>query len=50
MFAVFPKSDIVFYLKVVTAQITFNKINSEKLESLTVLQEKQKITGKKPSH
>ncbi|OAB80444.1 serine hydrolase [Cochleicola gelatinilyticus] len=44
---VFPKSNTVFYLKVVAAQITFNQNEAGKTESLTLLQGGQEITGKK---
>lgn len=46
-FDVFPKSETEFYLKVVTAQITFNKNESGKVESLTLFQGGQEIVGKK---
>jgi len=42
MFDVFPKSDSLFYLKVVTTQITFNKKNTRKVESLTSLKKNKK--------
>jgi len=44
---IFPKSNTVFYLKVVNAQITFNANKSGKIESLTLLQGGQEMTGKK---
>ncbi len=44
---IFPKSNNVFYLKVVTAQITFNKGSDGTVESLTLLQGGQEMTGKK---
>ncbi len=46
---IFAKSDIVFYLKAVVAQITFNKNENGKIESLTLLQGGQELTGKKIS-
>ncbi|MGK0363005.1 MAG: CubicO group peptidase (beta-lactamase class C family) [Saprospiraceae bacterium] len=45
----FPKSNTVFYLKVVVAQITFNKGENEEIESLTLLQGGQEMIGKKLS-
>lgn len=45
MIDIFPKSNTVFYLKVVTAQITFNKNKNGKIESLTLLQGGQEMTG-----
>jgi hypothetical protein len=47
MVDIFPKSNEVFYLKAVTAQITFNKGENGKIESLTLLQGGQEMTGKK---
>ncbi|MET2985327.1 serine hydrolase [Aureibaculum conchae] len=44
---IFPKSNTVFYLKVVNAQITFNTNKTGKVESLTLLQGGQEMTGKK---
>lgn len=44
---VFAKSDNVFYLKAVAAQITFNKAENGKVESLTLLQNGKEMTGKK---
>ncbi|TYB76412.1 serine hydrolase [Bizionia myxarmorum] len=44
---VFPKSENVFYLKVATAQLTFNKNDAGDVESVTLLQGGQEITGKK---
>lgn len=44
---IFPKSESVFYLKVVTAQLTFNKNEAGDVESVTLLQGGQEITGKK---
>ena len=47
MFDIFPKSIETFYLKVVTAQITFNKTENGTIESLTLFQGGQELTGKK---
>lgn len=47
MFDIFPKSDSVFYLKVVNAQITFNSGEDGSVESLTLLQGGQEMTGAK---
>ena len=47
MFDVFPKSKNVFYLKVVTAQLTFNKGDSGNIESVTLLQGGREIIGKR---
>lgn len=44
---IFPKSDNVFYYKVVEAQLTFNKNTDGIVESVTLLQGGQKIVGKK---
>ncbi len=44
---IFPKSENEFYLKVVNAQVTFNKNEAGKVESLTLFQGGQKIVGKK---
>lgn len=49
MIDIFPKSIEVFYLKVVTAQITFNKSENGGIESLTLLQGGQAMIGKKLS-
>lgn len=46
-FDIFPKSETEFYLKVVTAQITFNKNKADNVESLTLFQGGQEIVGKK---
>jgi len=46
-FELFAKSPNEFYLKVVDAQITFNVNDQEAVESLTLFQNNQKITGKK---
>ncbi|MBV1923242.1 MAG: serine hydrolase [Flavobacteriaceae bacterium] len=43
---VFPKSENEFYLKVVNAQLTFNKNESGDVESLTLLQGGRETTGK----
>lgn len=47
MVDIYPKSNNVFYLKVVTAQITFNSGENGSIESLTLLQGGQEITGKR---
>jgi len=47
MVDIFPKSDTVFYLKVVEAQITFNKDENGTVKSLTLLQGGQEMTGEK---
>ena len=44
---IFPKSENVFYLKVVNAQITFNKSDNGEVDSLTLLQGGQEIKGKR---
>lgn len=46
---IFPKSNDVFYLKATPAQITFNKSENGEIESLTLLQGGQEMTGKKLS-
>lgn len=46
-FEIFPKAETEFYVKVVSAQITFNKNGSGKVESLTLFQGGQEIVGKK---
>ncbi|MDN3724810.1 serine hydrolase [Aequorivita sp. SDUM287046] len=46
-FEIFPKSDTEFYVKVVPAQITFNKNKSGVVESLTLFQGGQEIVGKR---
>ncbi|MGC1205746.1 MAG: DUF3471 domain-containing protein, partial [Flavobacteriaceae bacterium] len=46
---VFPKSENEFYLKVVDAQLTFNKNNEGTVESLTLHQNGQNMPGKKLS-
>ncbi len=47
MFDVFPKSENEFYLKVVTAQLTFNKNDEGKVESVTLLQGGRETIGKR---
>jgi CubicO group peptidase (beta-lactamase class C family) len=44
-FGIFPKSETTFYLKVVDAQVVFNKNEDGKVESLTLFQGGQEITG-----
>ncbi|GAA3604810.1 hypothetical protein GCM10022396_22530 [Flavivirga amylovorans] len=46
-FDIFPKSENVFYLKVVNAQLTFNKNEADKVDSATLLQNGQEVTGKR---
>ncbi|QQX77156.1 MULTISPECIES: serine hydrolase [Aequorivita] len=46
-FEIFPKSETEFYVKVVAAQITFNKNSAGVVESLTLFQGGQEIVGKK---
>jgi len=47
VFDVFPKSENEFYLKVVNAQLTFNKNDSGEIDSVTLLQGGQEIKGKR---
>ncbi len=47
VFDVFPKSETEFYLKVVQAQLKFNKNDAGKVESVTLFQGGREITGKK---
>ncbi len=44
---IYPKSDTEFYLKVVKAEIKFNKNKEGKVESLTLFQAGQEMTGKR---
>lgn len=46
-FDIYPKSNTVFYLKVVTAQVTFNTAKDGTIESLTLLQGGREMTGMK---
>lgn len=46
-FEIFPKTETEFYVKVVAAQITFNKNSAGVVESLTLFQGGQEIVGKK---
>lgn len=46
-FDIYPRSNTVFYLKVVTAQVTFNTAKDGTIESLTLLQGGQEMTGMK---
>ncbi|RIA10205.1 CubicO group peptidase (beta-lactamase class C family) [Flavobacteriaceae bacterium MAR_2010_72] len=46
-FEIYPKSKNVFYLKVVEAQITFNKSEDGTVVSMTLLQRGQETTGLK---
>ncbi|WP_303315222.1 serine hydrolase [Flavivirga abyssicola] len=43
----FPKSENVFYLKVVNAQLTFNKNSEGKVDSITLLQNGKEMRGKR---
>jgi len=47
MVDIYPKSDTVFYLKVVTAQIEFNLAADGTVESLTLFQGGQEMVGKR---
>ena len=47
MFDIFPKSENVFYLKVVNAQLTFNRNEEAKVDSVTLLQGGREVTGKR---
>ena len=47
MFDVFPKSENEFYLKVVEAQLTFNKNDKGEVESVTLFQGGRETTGKR---
>ncbi len=44
---IFPKSENVFYLKIVNAQLVFNKNDAGKVESVTLLQNGREMTGKR---
>lgn len=46
-FPIFPKSENTFYLKVVEAQLTFNKNEDGNVESVTLNQAGQEFVGKK---
>ena len=46
-FGIYPKSENVFYLKVVEAQVTFNLNEEGKVVSMTLLQGGQESTGLK---
>ena len=46
MFDIYPKSDSVFYLKVIEAQLEFNK-NDGKVDGLTLFQNGQEMPGKR---
>lgn len=46
-FDIFPKSENEFYLKVVEAQLVFNKNDEGKVESVTLFQGGREMTGKK---
>lgn len=47
IFDIFPKSETVFYLKVVNAQLTFNKNEEGKVDSVTLLQGGREVPGKR---
>ncbi|WP_425075345.1 serine hydrolase [Psychroserpens sp. S379A] len=47
VFDIFPKSENVFYLKVVKAQLTFNKNSKGVVDSVTLLQGGRELTGKR---
>jgi len=47
IFDIFPKSENEFYLKVIEAQLVFNKNDEGTVESLTLFQGGQEMTGKK---
>ncbi len=47
VFDVFPKSNTEFYLKVVEAQLTFNKNEAGDVESVTLFQGGREMIGKK---
>ena len=47
MVDIYPKSETVFYLKVVTAQIEFNLAADGTVESLTLFQGGQEMVGKR---
>ena len=46
-FDIFPKTENVFYLKVVNAKLTFNKNDAGKVDSVTLLQGGREIKGKR---
>lgn len=46
-FEIYPRSENVFYLKVVEAQVTFNRNEDGKVVSMTLLQGGQEMTGLK---
>ena len=46
-FEIYPRSENVFYLKVVEAQVTFNKNEDGMVVSMTLLQGGQETTGRK---
>jgi len=48
-FEIYPRSENVFYLKVVEAQVTFNLNENGKVVSMTLLQDGQESTGLKLS-
>lgn len=44
---IYPKSDSIFYFKVLPAEITFNKNEVGKIIGLTLVQEDEKVIGKR---
>lgn len=46
-FDIYPKAENIFYLKVVAAELTFNKNNQGAVESLTLTQGGQQMVGKR---
>lgn len=47
VFDIFPKTENEFYLKVVNAQLVFNKNDEGNIDSVTLFQGGQEINGKK---
>lgn len=47
VFDIFPKSENEFYLKVITARLTFNKGEGDTIESVTLFQGGQELVGKR---
>ena len=47
VFDLFPKSETEFYLKVIDAQLVFNKNDAGEIDSATLLQGGQEMLGKK---
>ena len=44
---IFPKTESVFYLKVVAAELVFNRNETGIVESVTLLQGGREMTGKR---